>query len=87
MPVKVTAERGEVKQALSLEKERQYFNIAAKEDPVDLILDDDYDIMRTLARDEFPPVIARLLGDEHKLIVYPENEKEQIRRFDDYFQT
>jgi uncharacterized iron-regulated protein len=77
LPVKVTSERSELQQVLSLEKERQYFTIAVKEDPFDLIVDDDYDIMRTLARDEFPPVIARLLGDEHKLIVYPENEKER----------
>jgi len=76
-PVKVVYEKGEVKQSLPLEKERHYFDIAVKEDPLNLIIDDDYDIMRTLAPDEFPPVIARLLGDEHKLIVYPENEKER----------
>ncbi len=34
-------------------------------------------MLRRLASDEFPPVIARLLGDEKKLIVYPEKEKEK----------
>jgi uncharacterized iron-regulated protein len=77
MPVKVASEKGAVQEVLPLEKERHYFNIAVKEDPLDLIVDDDYDIMRTLARDEFPPVIARLLGDEHRLIIYPEKEKER----------
>jgi aminopeptidase N len=78
LPVKVIAEKSELKQALSLEKERHYFNIAVKEDPSAIIFDDDYDSMRTLARDEFPPVIARLLGDEKRLIVYPDNEKERF---------
>jgi aminopeptidase N len=74
LPAKVITEKGEVKQVLALEKERQYFDIAAKENPTDLIFDYDYDIMRTLADNEFPPVIARLLGDEKKIIVYPEKE-------------
>jgi aminopeptidase N len=77
MPVKVASEKGAVQEVLPLEKERHYFNIAVKEDPLDLIVDGDYDIMRTLSRDEFPPVIARLLGDERRLIVYPEKEKER----------
>ncbi|MGC1456059.1 MAG: ChaN family lipoprotein [Nitrospirota bacterium] len=77
LPAKIREEGGEVKQTLPLEKERNYFDIAVKESPLALIFDDDYDVMRTLARDEFPPVIARLLGDEQKLIVYSEKEKEQ----------
>ncbi len=77
LPAKVVTERSEVRQTLLLEKEKHYFDIAVKEEPRELIFDDGYDIMRTLARDEFPPVIARLLGDEQKLIVYPEKEKER----------
>ncbi len=75
LPSKVITGKGDVKQALILEKDRQYFDVAAQESPLDLVIDDDYDIMRTLARDEFPPVIARLLGDEKRIVVYPEEEK------------
>jgi aminopeptidase N len=77
LPAKVIMETGEVKQSLALEKERQYFDISATNNPLDLIFDDDYSIMRTLADNEFPPVIARLLGDKKKLIVYSEKEKEK----------
>ncbi len=76
LPAKVITRTGEVKQSLALEKERQYFDIAAEDNPSNIIFDDDYNTMRTLAHNEFPPVIARLLGDEKKLIVYPEKEKE-----------
>lgn len=77
LPAKVITKKGEMMQPLALENERQSFAIAVKGDPSELLLDDDYDIMRTLAPDEFPPVIARLLGDEKKLIVYPEQDKEK----------
>jgi aminopeptidase N len=77
LPAQVTGEKGDVKQELPLEKDRQYFDVAAKEGPLDLIFDEDYDIMRTLAPAEYPPVIARLLGDEKRLLVYPEEEKEK----------
>ncbi len=76
LPAKVITEKGERKQVLASENERQSYDIAAIDNPTDLILDDDYDNMRTLAPNEFPPVIARLLGDEKKLIVYPEKEKD-----------
>lgn len=75
LPVKAKDGQGEVRQTLAVDKERQYFTIGSKEVPSALILDQDYDVMRTLAPEEFPPVIARLLGDEKKLLVYPEQEK------------
>jgi aminopeptidase N len=74
---KITAGKEEVKKTLVLDKEKQSFAFAAKENPSALVIDEDYDMMRTLDPDEFPPVIARLLGDEKKLIVYPENEKDK----------
>ncbi len=77
LPVKILAEKGETQQVLPIGKEKQYFDITAKEGPSDLIIDGNYDVLRRLAPGEFPPVIARLLGDEKKLIVYPENEKEK----------
>ncbi len=75
LPVRAEDGRGEVMHTLAVDNERQYFTIVSKEVPSALILDQDYDVMRTLAPEEFPPVIARLLGDEKKLLIYPEQEK------------
>jgi aminopeptidase N len=80
LPAKVAIERGDVNHELTLEKDRQYFNISLNEDPLDLIFDENYDIMRSLKPTEFPPVIARLLGDEKRLLIYPEEEKEKYAR-------
>ena len=39
--------------------------------PDRILIDEDYDIMRKLSQDEFPPVIARLIGDPKPVIVSP----------------
>jgi len=62
-------------QTIQVGKAKQYFDIAAGEDPQTLIIDENYDIMRRLGEYEYPPVISRLLGDERRLIVYSEKEK------------
>ncbi len=81
----VTADKGEVKQTLNIEKDRQYFNVAASGNPLKLVFDEDYDVMRTLDPSEFPPVIARLLGDEKRLVVYPKQEKSKYAALIDIF--
>ncbi len=77
LPVKIITGKGEIKQTQAVEKGKHYFQIDAEEDPSDLIIDENYDIMRRLAPGEFPPVIARLLGDEKRMVVYPEKEREK----------
>ncbi len=77
LPVKIITSHGEVKERLQIQKEKQYFDISAAENPQKLIVDKNYDVMRRLSKDELPPVISRLLGAEKKMIVYGEKEKEK----------
>ncbi len=87
LPAKAEDAQGEVKQTLAVDKERQYFTIVSKVVPTALILDQDYDVMRALTSGEFPPVIARLLGDKKKLLVYPEKEKEKYAGLIEIFRS
>jgi len=41
------------------------------EKPQKIVLDENYDIARVISRDEYPPVIARLLGDDKIIIALP----------------
>ncbi len=76
IPLKIMAGKKEAaRQTIYSEQEKQYFEVPAGEDPETLVLDGDYDVMRRLREDEFPPVISRLLGDEKRFIVYSEEEK------------
>ena len=77
LPVKITAEKGEVKELMQVEKGKQYFSLLTNENSEYLVVDENYDIMRKLSYDEFPPVIARLVGDENRIIVYREKEKDK----------
>jgi uncharacterized iron-regulated protein len=77
LPVKVRSDNGDVTELLSIEKQRETFEIPVQGDPTEIIFDEDYDVMRTLSEEEYPPVISRLLGDEKRLIVVPEQEREK----------
>jgi len=77
LPVRVVTERGEIRDTIHIEKGRQAFEITTEERPLRIVFDEDYDLMRRLTEKELPPVIARLVGDEERLIVFPEKEKEK----------
>jgi aminopeptidase N len=86
LPLRVVTEKNEIKEILQIEKERQAFEIAVEERPLKIVLDEDYDLMRKLTENEFPPVIAQLMGDEKRLVVYPEKEKEKYSELINVFQ-
>ena len=77
LPYRVVTERGKIKDSLKIEKVREGFEIAVTERPLRIIFDEDYDIMRRLTDRELPPVIARLVGDEKRLVIIPEEEEQE----------
>jgi hypothetical protein len=70
--VTITTEAGEHTDTLDVEKEKEKFRIPVEGTPGEVVLDPDYDLMRELWPDEFPPSVARLLGAEKRLLVMPE---------------
>jgi aminopeptidase N len=85
LPVKVVDSEGGRRDKIGISKEKQYFDIAAKGNVRELVFDGDYDVMRRLSPDEFPPVIARLLGDEKRLVIYPKKAKLKYSDLIDFF--
>ena len=86
LPLKIVESEGGRRDEIGISKEKQYFDIAAKDNLRELVFDGDYDVMRRLSPDEFPPVIARLLGDEKRLVVYPAEAKDKYADLIDFFQ-
>ncbi len=72
LKVKIITEGGEHTEVLEVEKEKERFRIPVEGTPTEVVLDPDYDLMRGLWPDEFPPSAARLLGAEKRLLVMPE---------------
>jgi aminopeptidase N len=85
LPVDIVTSSGMTKRMIESEKEKQYIDIGTDATPKELIIDSDYDVMRRLQKDEFPPVISRLIGDEERIIVYSEKEKDRYSDLINFF--
>jgi len=72
IPVTIKTDSGEIKEIVRVNSEKESFEFFTVGRPTEIILDEDYDVFRKLSSEELPPVIARLLGDEKRLIVLPQ---------------
>ncbi|MDP2754329.1 MAG: ChaN family lipoprotein, partial [Nitrospirota bacterium] len=77
LPVKIITNKGEKMEVLNIEKEREKIKIQVEGTPLEMTFDGDYNLMRRLSEAEYPPVIAKLIGDEKRLIVLPEKDREK----------
>jgi aminopeptidase N len=69
LPVAVYSYLGKAKDVLHLQAEKERFKMVVDGAPDRIALDEDYEVARRLSINEFPPVIARLIGDEKRVIV------------------
>jgi aminopeptidase N len=77
IPVRIITDEGESTETLYMEGDVESFEVPARGTPLEMVLDEGYDIMRKLPEKEYPPVISRLLGDEKRLIVIPEEGEDR----------
>ena len=56
---------------------RQKFQWVVGERPDRLVIDGDYQVMRRLSEDEFPPTISRLLGSKSRIVIYSAAQKQK----------
>jgi aminopeptidase N len=85
LPVRIITEKGDKKDIIQIEEKKRIFEIQVEEKPLRIVFDENYDLMRKLTEKEFPPVIARLIGDEKRIIVFSEREKEKYSLLIDAF--
>lgn len=62
---------------LSISNEKETFEFHLENEPLNLVIDENYDVPRKLSKSEFPPVISRLLGEEGIIFVLPENKRDK----------
>jgi hypothetical protein len=87
--VKIFAGSKEIKSAsIWIKGPKQRYEWAVPEKPTRIVIDGDYEVMRSLSPDEFPPVISRLLGSQKRIVVYRAGQKEEyaalLRDFGQY---
>ena len=71
LPVAVYSYFGKTTNVFHLQKQKERFEMIVEDVPQRIAMDEDYDVARMLSIGEFPPVIARLIGDEKRMIVLP----------------
>jgi uncharacterized iron-regulated protein len=71
LPVVFYSAAGKTRNLFRLNQEKNSLMVLLDDIPSRVVFDEDYDTARRLAPGEFPPVIARLMGDEEKIIALP----------------
>ena len=79
IPVTVYSKEGRTRRVFHLSGEKGRFEMTVDGAPQRLVLDEDYEVARRLSPEEFPPVIARLLGDKDRTVVLPDSAGEVYR--------
>jgi len=76
IPVVIGTEDKEEKKILSVSKARQAFALSFKDIAMEITVDPDYQLFRTLKPPETRAVLSRLLGDPTRTVVLPETNQE-----------
>lgn len=79
IPLTVKLRNGELRKDVEVEKETTVVSLEAEGVPVELVVDPDYDLFRSLSGSEFPPVASRLFGDSRKIFVLPGEKSEDCK--------
>ncbi len=75
VPVAIYAAGKKETMYFRVSKARNEISLHSRELPDRIVIDEDYDIMRRLSHEEFPPVISRFLGDKDLVLVLPASNK------------
>lgn len=79
LPVFIRTRTETVQQVVTVEKADQEVSVTTDSLPVELRIDPEYDLMRTLTPAERPPVWMQFMGAEQKTAVLPDNDEETAR--------
>ncbi len=71
VPVFFYSDLGKVRHLFAVEKDSNHFKAILEEWPRRIVVDENYDLARILSPNEYPPVVARLLGEHASLVVLP----------------
>ncbi len=77
LPLAVYDSQGVEQRTLQFDQAGQVFDLALRETPNRVVLDEDYHLMRTLSPAEVPPSLAQILAEDKPLALIAEARREQ----------
>jgi uncharacterized iron-regulated protein len=87
LPATIYSDTGAVNKTFSINEQEQSFDVILPEKPGSVVFDENYDLARNLKSEEFPPVIARLIGDESPVLILPPDEHDIYQTVIERFQN
>ena len=78
LPLDITTATDQERLEVILTEPETKLTVSLADYPLRVIVDSDYDLLRTLAPEELPPAWARFLGAREKVAIIPEGEAKQI---------
>jgi aminopeptidase N len=85
LSLNIKTDKGALNKNIHIDKGKETIEIPSDGNPLEMVIDADYDVMRRMSQEESPPVISGLLGDNKRLIVIPEEKKDTYASFMDLF--
>ncbi|TAN41314.1 MAG: PDZ domain-containing protein [Nitrospirae bacterium] len=85
LPVLIRTAEGGIRKTIEIDKAVNHVEIDAEGSPLELVIDEGYDIFRRLSDEETPPLISRLFGDAKRLVVLPETETGPVTATSGFF--
>ncbi|HDL21390.1 MAG TPA: M1 family peptidase, partial [Nitrospirae bacterium] len=79
VPLKADTPGGHKEFKVTIDRKEVHFEKAFDERPARLVFDENYDVVRTLAESEKPPVISSFTGDKGNIVILPEKHREIYR--------
>lgn len=70
---------------IGVSKERESVSLYLDDEPLKVVMDEDYDVPRELTEREIPPVISRLLGVDRTIFVIPDGKRDKYEGLIDSF--
>lgn len=80
LPVLLRLREGEGRKTIEIEKQTNVIEIETDGVPVELVIDDNYDLFRSISEEESPAVISGLLGCNKRTLVIPQGKGEEYRQ-------
>jgi uncharacterized iron-regulated protein len=85
VPVTIYAQGKNIKRFFRIDSEESRIKVFLTEKPVNVVLDEDYDVARSLDENEFPPALTRLMGEEQLVLSLPQDNKKIYRSIIDEY--
>ncbi len=84
LPVLLKTDKGEIRKIFEAEKESASFEIETLDIPLELVIDEQYDLFRKLTNEEVVPVVSVLLGDKNRIFVLPKGREKDYEGLGDF---